>query len=73
MSDKQAQCGSLTAPQHAPSVVSMKKPQPIRLQHEIESHQKENERISENLKLTQLTARLKAAVQQQQRLFAQAS
>jgi hypothetical protein len=49
----------------------MKKPQPIRLQHEIESHQKENERISE--KLTQLTARLKAAVQQQQRLFAQAS
>jgi len=44
----------------------MKKPQPIRLQHEIESHEKENERSSENLKLTKLTARLKAAIQQQQ-------
>jgi hypothetical protein len=51
----------------------MKKPQPIRLQHEIESHEKEHERISENLKLTQLTARLLAALQQQQRLFAHAS
>jgi hypothetical protein len=51
----------------------MKKPQPIRLQHEIDSHKKENERNSEGLKLTKLTARLQAAVQQQQRLFAQAS
>jgi hypothetical protein len=51
----------------------MKKPQQIRLQHEIESHEKEHERSSEGLKLTQLTARLKAAMQQQQRLFAQAS
>jgi len=51
----------------------MKKQQPIRLQHEIESHEKEAERTSENLKLTKLTARLKASVQEQQRLFAQAS
>ena len=46
----------------------MTMPQPVRLRHE-----KENERISEGLKLTKLTARLQAAVQQQQRLFAQAS
>jgi hypothetical protein len=51
----------------------MKKPQPIRLQHEVESREKEVERTSEDQKLEKLKARVQAATQQQQRLFAQAS
>jgi hypothetical protein len=52
---------------------SMKIPQPIRLQHEIESREKEVERTSEDQKLEKLKARAQAATQHQQRLFAQAS
>jgi hypothetical protein len=50
----------------------MKNPEPIRLRREIESPDRETER-TEELKLTKLQTRLEAALQQQQRLFAQAS
>jgi hypothetical protein len=73
VSGSETGAAALTALHNAPSVMSMKIPQPIRLQHEIESREKELERTSEDQKLEKLKARAQAATQHQQRLFAQAS